>query len=116
MKSQERKEFLNDVFTTALEGGIGYWAYAEEYKNDLGEYFAVVVDAENEDAFEKSTINQETIVKGINLIVNDGDFKINDRIRQEIMLANIQNDAGNIDVIDADCIVQAGLFKELVFG
>jgi hypothetical protein len=115
-ESPKRKEFLFDVFIIALEGGIGYWAYVEGYNNNPENYSAVVVDAEDDGAFEKSIINQATIVKGINLIVNDGNFKINDGIRQRIMLANIQNYAGDIDATDADCIVQAGLFKDLIFG
>jgi hypothetical protein len=31
-KSIEREEFLADVVTTALEGGIGYWSVAHEYR------------------------------------------------------------------------------------
>ena len=30
-KTDLRKQFLFDVFVTALEGGIGYWSVAEEY-------------------------------------------------------------------------------------
>ncbi len=116
VKSPERTEFLNDVFTTALEGGIGYWAYAEEYENNSDDYFAVVVDAEDENAFDKSTINQETIVKGINKIMNDETLKISQDLRQHITEASRTNDASNIDAGDANSIVQVGLFKELVFS
>lgn len=115
MKSPERKEFLNDVFTIALEGGIGYWSYAEEYHNNSDDYFAVIVDAEGDDAFEKSTINQDTIVKGINKIINL-EVKINPDMRLDIIAASKENDASNIDANIADCIVQVGLLGEIVFG
>lgn len=32
--SPARQEALTDLFTTALEGGIGYWSFAAEYKWD----------------------------------------------------------------------------------
>jgi hypothetical protein len=31
-RSPQRAEFLAGIITTALEGGIGYWAAAEEYR------------------------------------------------------------------------------------
>lgn len=30
-RSEARKAFLHGVFTTALEGGIGYWSVADQY-------------------------------------------------------------------------------------
>lgn len=34
--SKEHKEFLHGVFTTALEGGIGYWSECSTYRWSLG--------------------------------------------------------------------------------
>ena len=122
MKSLERKEFLFDVFTTALEGAIGYWAYSETYHwqnngvADLDNFSSIVIDAEEEEAFERVAINQAVIAKGINLILNDENFEINDGLKSAILEANRKNDAGLIDGNCADCIVQAGLFGSIVFG
>lgn len=30
-RSNERKQFIFDIFVTALEGGIDYWACASKY-------------------------------------------------------------------------------------
>lgn len=32
-RSAERTEFLTDVFTTAMEGGVSYWASVREYRH-----------------------------------------------------------------------------------
>ena len=58
MKTNERKSFLHSVFTTALEGGIGYWSVAEEYHwgtdggakvvDDLDDFYAILSPAEEE--------------------------------------------------------------------
>jgi hypothetical protein len=122
-RTNERKQFLADIFTTALEGGIDYWACASEYhwqkdgQADFDNFYAIVSDCEGEDAIpDNSRIDREVIVKGINKIVNDNTVKINSDLRQLIREANRDNDASNIDADGADCIVQIGLLGELVFG
>lgn len=121
--SDERKEFFFDIFVTALEGGIDYWACASEYhwgksdNYDLDGFYAMVSDAEEDDTFpDNSRIDIDVIAKGVNKIVNDDTVKINSEIRKTIKVANITNDAGLIDANAADCIVQVGLLGELVFG
>lgn len=61
--TQERKQFLLNVFITALEGGIGYWSCASEYhwsdddgNEDLDGFHAIVheiTEDEDEDHFVK---------------------------------------------------------------
>ena len=132
-RSQERKQFLFDVFVTALEGGIGYWACADEYhwankvpegesKDDIEGFFAIIhdteadFDPEGEPAFPQSKIDADVIEKGINRILENDQFKINDQIKKNIRDGFNQNDAGYLDADDCDCVVQAGLFNEIVFG
>ena len=121
-KTDLRKQFLFDVFVTALEGGIGYWAVAEEYhwkkdgEEDLDGFFAKVSDCEGDTFPDNSRIDQNVIVKGLNKIVNDKGLKISEKIRARIKAANRLSDAGMIDADNADCIVQVGLLGELVFG
>lgn len=119
----DRKQFIFDVFVTAIEGGIGYWSVTEEYRwkkdgeDDLDGFFAKVSDCEGDETFpDNSRIDQNVIVKGLNKIVNDKDLKISETIRARIKAACSLNDAGMIDADDADCIVQVGLMGEIVFG
>jgi len=114
----DRKQFLSDVFTIALEGGIDYWAVVVEYHHseDL-DFYAIISDCcEGDETFPDSRIDKNIIIKGINEIINNKNLKISETIRVRIKEANRSNNAGLIDAGDADCIVQVGLFGELVFG
>lgn len=122
-RTEERKQFLADIFTTAIEGGIDYWAAVSKYywqkdgKADLDGFYAVVSDAEDEDAIpEDSRIDIEVIARGLNKICNDPSVKMAGCVRSIIQEADRENDASNIDAEGADCIVQVGLLGELVFG
>lgn len=42
-----REQFLDDVITTAVEGGINYWAFVDEYTwSDDGPTSVIVIDTE----------------------------------------------------------------------
>lgn len=126
-RTQERINFLAGVITTAVEGGINYWAATREYrwgsekglfKFGEGEYASVEIqDLESElewkEPWHKVTV--DTIARGINKILSP-DFQINDEIRQWIRDDNRDNDGCMIDSTAADCIVQAALFGRLVYG
>jgi hypothetical protein len=57
-RTEARKQFLHTVFTTAMEGGINYWADIEQYHwgtdggakvvDDLDDFYAVVEPPEAE--------------------------------------------------------------------
>lgn len=128
-RTNERKQFLADIFTTAIEGGIDYWAAISKYywqkdgKADLDGFYAIVSDCEGDDldiesdAVPKdSRIDIEVIARGLDKICMNPAVKINSNLRQLIREANRENDASNIDAEGADCIVQVGLLGELVFG
>jgi hypothetical protein len=56
VRTEGRKSFLHSVFTTALEGGIGYWSYCEKYRwskdggdeEDLDGFHAVLTSTEDD--------------------------------------------------------------------
>lgn len=117
-RSEKREEFLNDILTTAIEGGIDYW---------VQEWVEIDLDNSSESAFDwryrsatfidvegdKYTITPETIAKGINFIVK----RNADRDKQLILNSRTNGDDGDHDALDADKIVQFALFNnELVYG
>lgn len=123
-RTVSREQLLHDIFVTALEGGIGYWSRAEKYRwstpetrrtkhplPDLKNFEAVIVDEDD----KTYTINAEVIELGLTRMMSQ-DFKVNKTILGAVALANITNEADQVDAEVADCIVQAGLFNEIVFG
>ena len=48
--------------------------------------------------------------------IQGGTVKINPQVLADILLGDNLNDAGVIDSTAADCIIQAGLFGEIVYG
>lgn len=113
-RSAERTTYLADVMTTAIEGGINYWASldtvstVEDPTEILGWRYdaAYVVDLEDG---EEYSISLDTIARGLNRI---------SKIRPDGHIASAHRamDAGDLDAIDADIIVQYGLFGELVYA
>ncbi|MFD4858373.1 hypothetical protein [Streptomyces atratus] len=112
-------KILQDIFHTALEGGIGYWSTCSEYKWENlapSEVYAVVHDSEDEDKEYRITI--ETIRQGLRKIVSD-EVKYNlgeDGAVQQLAIGILTEEDYDYDAGDADNIVQAGLFGELVYG
>ena len=141
-------QFIGDILTTALEGGIGYWATCTEIEranpaNDrvfdqvlspLTVYSAKVVDREwfeftqtstpleiqeaRQDGdgpdFDEKEINHDTVVAGIKALLT-GKVKIRADLLDQVTTSIATEDC-DIDADAADCIVQAGLFGEVIYG
>lgn len=130
-RTKERKQFLADVFTNAMEGGmVEAWADVQAYHwrlavpedtpfdqtQDLDGFYADIVEIGDGDEETPHHIDIDVISKGLNLIL-DGKVKLADWVTTPIRLGNRDNDAGDIDAICADAIVQAGLFDgEVIYG
>lgn len=131
-RNRERTTFLGDIITAAVEGGIGYWSQvsAYQYTDEHGVVFvhcgeqeghetcAVVhVVKDDESGYEDSglKLDFDAIERGLKLI-REGGVKLTPRHRNRLLVADRSNEAGQLDALDADIIVQAGLFGELVYA
>jgi hypothetical protein len=95
---------LFDIFVTALEGGINYWAEVLDYQpNEHGDWYAVIVDVD--DFSQQYRINKETVRRGIDDL-SRGPYHQH--------YADLVNE--NYDSITADVIVQLALFDGIVYG
>lgn len=113
---------LLDIFTTALEGGIGYWSTCLRYKwllpdgktSDVLGFHADVLDEVGIgltvlDVFvEGHRIDREVIARGLQLFANAKP--------EEVLREGPPEDWGCLDADAADQIVQLGLFGEVVYG
>lgn len=131
MKRTDEHDFLWCVFVTAMEGGINYWCGVNSYRpgrdpDEGGRTSKQVCDYENfraevECCYDEVSpdgcylVNAGVIKSGIKAL-RSGKAKVNSRILGWIVEGDNENDAGNIDADAADCIVQAGLFGEIVYG
>ncbi len=125
-RSPERTDFLANVLVTAIEGGVGYWAdvrdyyWTEDSQDNLSKRLLTGAHAQVSDGLGSMQrgwfeVTPETIARGIQAIKAPG-FQLNDRTRKAILLAEVENDAGEIDSEAADCIVQAALFGKIIYG
>lgn len=119
-------QMLLDVFTTALEGGIGYWSACSEYRwqksepgsggtrmiEDTENFYAVIHDVEDDD--KQYRIDRDVIKKGIAWLKEHP--LGNPYHRLAVLDLASGNEDVDYDADTADAIVQAGLFGELVYG
>lgn len=112
----DRQQMLADILCTAFEGGIGYWCLADHATKDAkGNYLSLVDCEDAEDPSTKfGTITLNTIQLGIHRILS-GAVQVRPDIRADIERSWVSNE-GDCDADAADCIVQAGLFNEIIYG
>lgn len=110
------RDFLSCVLITASEGGINYWAdvlkVEDEGEDRMAIFLAVRANEDEEPLFK---VDHETVVRGIQRLL-DGSVRVDSQIRGYLSRAVAERDAGDVDADVADCIVQAGIFNELVYG
>jgi len=112
-RSPEREEFLADILTTAVEGGVNYWAYADAYIHTPSKDAAVLLEEAEEDECPHY-VDIDSIAKGIALYLEH--LRPQNEYRKRIAEANRDNDAGELDAEDADVIVQFAIFGEIKYG
>lgn len=131
--------FLEHVLSTAVEGGCSHWAdvaadsaegagggnirdydlsdYVEDDNDENGDDSGTYASANfvvSDDPTQGGTLDLQGIADAIERIAS-GEAEVPPAIR-EIILAAVRNgDATDIDAEAADCIVQVGLFDEVVY-
>lgn len=142
-KSPERTQFLADVLTTAVEGGIGYWSTSSNYRwdlranpaSDIGVTLAVEADAVDREDYRLTVTDGEpvwswggtmcemfevrvtldNIATGLGIVMR-GEAGVAPDYVGRISTASRLNDCGEIDALDADIVVQAAVFGSVIFG
>ena len=114
------EEFLTDVMTCALEGGVGYWLMCDAVVRDeelrVTEVFGLY-DAETEDEFPQQYLGISDIVRGLELITSPNSGIVSERFRKHVTKAILEEDGiCSLDASDCDVIVQVALFGKVVYG
>lgn len=118
MDASEFDQLWFDTFITALEGATGYWGVVSRYqwrdpdgRDDMSGFVAEIRDLEG----STKHIDLDVVVAGFELITR-GEVTVADHIRSPIVAALIDPDDADIDATLADCVVQAGLYQDLIYG
>lgn len=144
-RSNERTQLLHDIMITALEGGVGYWSYADDvvrHENDDLWYASYVLycwDGEMDSkTWEKTPgecgastndapipackghrITPDVVAHAVSVI---GDTKKHPDVgmhidyRRQVRDASFEPEDADIDASLADCIVQVGAFETVIYG
>jgi len=116
----KRTDFLNSILLGALDYA-DYWANVTNYTSERSDQYegmyyggsADVKDVEGDTA-EWIHVDENTIAKGIEIILTGK--HIQPGMTAAVFQANIESDAGLVDGPLADCILQAGVLGEVVYG
>lgn len=103
------------ILTTAVEGGCNYWADLENVERDEELNVLSVEFRDNENGEYCGKVGLSAVAVGMERILNPF-FKISENIRKDVLMLVIDPDSSNWDAETADCIIQAALFDELVYG
>ena len=113
----DQDKALADVFTTALEGGIGYWSVCSRYlwsidgtlDGQARDFIAVIQDTEDDD--REYVIDRGVIARGIREAKKRGNWaEYHARALNDLTFGKW--DDLDFDADTADLIVQMGLFGE----
>lgn len=122
-------EELEDIFTTAIEGGIGYWACLRNDEESWEASERSVIAAGKHPYW--STVMLHVLQSGESVRFQDADDTENgdiweynmDSLRQSCIKYEQQRGSikkcledGNFDAVEADIFMQLGLFGEVIYG
>lgn len=120
-------DFLRNVLATACEGGSNYWAFFKSLKSFPGQYGREwqqvrVTDSEGYAEQKDYVIDLPELREGLRrMISRDFTSKESHAIPYaqsagEVLIAVLENDAGQIDANLADLILQCACFGHIVYG
>lgn len=113
----KRHEYLSEIRECAMNGGINYWAKIHAYtwkdNADTGFHSTLTIIDTYEDKLYR--ITDALLEKGLKAL-RSGNIEIDKELLGLIVVSDILSDSIDIDAICADCIIQASLFSELVYG
>ena len=125
-KTSALDQLLLDLFTTAIEGGISYWAGTAVYhwsnedgtEDHQGFYALISYEAVQDDTDGSDTrrVDRSVMAKGYRLATTTWPNKLNWSSGDRPPLVVGPDTDWDFDADDADMILQLGLFDAVVYG
>ena len=126
MSNHNYDQLLHDIFVTACEGGVNYWAMLGEYRwstdggvtEDLEGFRATVYDNESDEADRPAYVLDRTAMdRGYRLACGEWREKFVWQCDPDLPQPDdVTEDGWDHDAFDADAIVQLGLLGDVVYG
>ena len=122
-RTATRTQFLTDVLTTAVEGGINYWAQVTSYTWNtevVADRGVTITDVEDSGATVRVTV--ASIATALGKFTRGTAEEaaalvgVHPSYVSQIRTANRENDGGEIDAEYADMIVQVAALGEVIYG
>lgn len=110
-------KLCTDMLTTCYEGGSAYWLACNSVVRDNdGNVKHIIGCHDREDESTKWGEADAVIIQsGVERIV-EGTVKVRDDIRMNVIQALVDPDSTSWDAEVADCVLQAGLLNDIVYG
>ena len=99
-----KNELLKDIVITAVEGGINYWAVVKNYQPSLGKFrITEIVDDDLDEGKSLCDyrVDLDTVRRGYIRAIESG-YTFDDNTC--------------LDAIEADVVIQFGLFDQVLYG
>lgn len=107
-----------DILSIAIEGGIGYWAEAQDIKRTAGDDWEyaeyTLIDAEGDEEWQH-VVGFAAVRRGIEMLLAP-EARVTGDTKGNVKAAVLRDDAGFVDAGDADAIIQFACFGEIVYG
>ncbi len=114
----QRERNLTDLFVTAIEGGVNYWARVTEYRwnRPYGERYAVLVDMEDGTEYRLTPADMAKGLRRWHKAMPTRKTACGVALAKLVRTMNGEDFGFGFDAIDADCVAQYALLNELVYG
>jgi hypothetical protein len=105
-----------DLLTAAVEGGSAYWLACHSVKREESlDVIKIIKPFDRDDPDVRwADVTLETVRDGIQRIL-EGNL-VNSTIQGDVLRAVTDPDSCSWDAETADCVLQAGMFNEVVYG
>lgn len=111
--------FFADILCTAIESPFGDWFLFGNIRSKGDDYESAVVterDSGGGAEGDEKLIGYDQLAEGIRIALAMPEGRLASDLRKDIYFAVSENDAGQIDAIAADAIVQFVMFGELRYS
>lgn len=124
MTVEVEEQFLYDILTTFVESGWSTWALFHEVNRevDTKDVLSFTIEEEDDDSdpVKLYEVGIDELMVGLGRLFSDESdvdhVPCGSSHLEEIQRGVREGDAGDVDAIGADIIVQAAIFGELVYG